>query len=95
MLVDNAKAYAPKGVDFVGISLDEGGAKVLRPFISKYKIDFPIVLPGEGASIADGVSSIPVTVLVDRAGRLAQVYSGMVSEAELKRDLDQLVAEGR
>jgi thiol-disulfide isomerase/thioredoxin len=95
MLVESAKAFAPKGVDFVGVSLDQGGAKVLQPFISKYKIDFPVVLPGEGPSIADGVSSIPVTVLVDRSGRLAQAYAGMVSESELKRDLDLLVAEGR
>ena len=95
MLVDSAKAYAPKGVDFIGVSLDQAAAKVLPPFISKYKIDFPVLLPGDGPSIADGVSSIPVTLLIDRSGRLAQTYTGMVSESELKRDLDQLVAESR
>lgn len=95
MLVESAKAYAPKGVDFVGVSLDQGAAKVLPPFISKYEIGFPVVLPGDGPSIADGVSSIPVTLLIDRSGRLAQTYTGMVSEPELKRDLDLLVAESR
>lgn len=93
MLVQSAHAYAPEGVDFVGVSLDQGGAKVIEPFVAKYKIHFPVLLPGEGPSIADGVTSIPVTVLIDRAGRLAQAYAGMVSEEELKRDLDQLVAE--
>ena len=95
MLVESAKAYAPKGVDFIGVSLDQDAARVLPPFISKYKMDFPVVLPGPGPSIADGVSSIPVTVLIDRSGRLAQVYTGRVSEPELERDLDHLVAEPR
>lgn len=94
-LVENARTYADQGVDFVGVSLDRGAAKVLPPFVAKYQIDFPIVVPGAGPSIADGVSSIPVTLLIDRSGRLAQTYRGMVSESELKRDLDRLVAETR
>lgn len=93
MLVESAAAYRAKGVDFVGVSLDQGGAKVVKPFVAKYKIDFPVLFPSGSPSIADGVSSIPVTLVIDRHGRLAQVYSGMVSEEELTRDLDQLSAE--
>lgn len=93
MLVESAAAYRSKGVDFVGVSLDQGGAKVVKPFVAKYKIDFPVLFPSGGPSIADGVSGIPVTLVIDRQGRLAQTYSGMVSEAELTRDLDQVVAE--
>lgn len=93
MLVETAAAYRSKGVDFVGVSLDQGGAKVVKPFVAKYKIDFPVLFPTAGPSIADGVSGIPVTLVIDRQGRLAQAYSGMVSEEELTRDLDRLVAE--
>lgn len=93
MLVETGQTYASKGVDFIGVSLDQGGAKVLQPFIKQYQIDFPVVLPGDGPSIADGISAIPVTLLIDRSGRVAQVYRGMVSESQLKPDLDHLVAE--
>lgn len=93
MLVETAAAYRAKGVDFVAVSLDRDGAKVVKPFVAKYKIDFPVLFPSGGPSIADGVTSIPVTLVIDRQGRLAQTYSGMVSEQELTRDLDRLAAE--
>ena len=87
MLVATGKAYASREVDFIGVSLDQGGVTVLQPFIQQYQIDFPVVLPGEGPSLADGLSAIPVTVLIDRAGRVAQAYRGSVSESQLKPDL--------
>lgn len=93
MLVKTAKAYRPKGVDFVGVSLDEGGPEVVKPFVERYKMDFPVVFPGAGPSIADGIRGIPFTLVIDHQGRLAQTYSGLVSEAQLTRDLDLLVAE--
>lgn len=92
-LVETINAYQPKGVAALALSLDQGGLDVVRPFAAKYKMNFPVAVPGEGPSIADGVSSIPVTVLIDRSGRIAQTYVGMVRETELKRDLDQLLQE--
>ncbi len=92
-LVETIDTYRPQGVAALALSLDERGAEVVRPFAAKYKMDFPVALPGPGPSVADGVSSIPVTLLIDREGRLAQTYVGMVSESDLKRDLDALLQE--
>lgn len=94
-LAKTIDAYKAKGVDALALSLDQDGPKVVPPFAAKYQMDFPVGYPGEGPSIADGVSSIPVTVLIDRSGRLAQTYVGMVDDAELKHDLDQLLAESK
>lgn len=92
-LVKTMDTYKAKGVDTLALSLDQDAAKVVPPFAAKYKMDFSVAYPGAGPSIADGVSSIPVTVLIDRSGRLAQAYVGMVDEQELQHDLDQLLAE--
>lgn len=92
-LVETIGQYQSKGVDALAISLDESGAKVVAPFVTKYKMSFPVGFPGNSPSVADGVSSIPVTLLIDRSGRLAQTYVGMVNQTELRRDLDALLAE--
>ncbi len=92
-MVDTINAYQPKGVAALALSLDERGADVVRPFAAKYNMSFPVGVAGAAPSIADGVSSIPVTLLIDREGRLAQAYVGMVDESDLRRDLDALLAE--
>ncbi|PTY04279.1 hypothetical protein DB347_20510 [Opitutaceae bacterium EW11] len=92
-LVQTISIYGTKGVAALALSVDEGGADVVRPFAAKYKMSFPVALQGAGPSPADGVSSIPVTLLIDRDGRLARTYVGMVSESQLTRDLDALLQE--
>jgi thiol-disulfide isomerase/thioredoxin len=94
-LVKTVGEYREKGVDSLALSLDQNALKVVPAFVAKYKMDFPVGYPGDGPSIADGVSSIPVTLLIDRSGRLAQTYVGMVDEQQLRHDLDQLLGEPR
>lgn len=92
-LVQTIDTYKAKGVDALALSVDQDPLKVVPAFAKQNKMDFPVGYPGQGPSIADGVSSIPVTVLIDRSGRLAQAWVGMVDEQDLRHALDQLLAE--
>ncbi len=94
-LVKIVDEYRGKGVDSLALSLDQDATEVVPRFAARYKMDFPVGYPGEGPSVADGVSAIPVTLLIDRSGRLARSYVGMVDEEQLRHDLDQLVREPR
>ncbi len=90
-LVHVANELGPRGLDVVGISLDET-KDVVPPFVSSYKIPYPIVM-GEGSPITAGINSIPTTLLIDKQGRIAKRYEGAVSESTLERDITQLLAE--
>jgi peroxiredoxin len=88
-----ATEYAAKGVETVAISVDEGGPDLVRKFVDKYKIPFPVAMAGASNPITSGVTGIPVTLLIDREGNSAVVYVGMISEDTVRRDLNSLLAE--
>ena len=91
-LVRLANEYRGKGAEVVGISLDEDLTAV-REFVAEYHISYPILLPSNAANLTTMIESIPVSLLYDRQGRVAKRYVGAVSEATLRRDVEQLLAE--
>lgn len=87
--------YAALGVQVVGASTDESGdrAKVLQ-FVKETKVNFPIWM---GATAIDmnrfGLgSALPGTVIIGRDGRIAKVISGIVNQADLKLQIDSMLA---
>ena len=87
--------YAALGVQVVGASTDAPAdrAKVLE-FVKETKVNFPI---WTGATTADMVrfglgAALPGTVIVGRDGRVAKVISGIVNQADLKKQIDAMLA---
>jgi thiol-disulfide isomerase/thioredoxin len=86
--------YAALGVQVIGASTDEidDRSKVLQ-FVKENKINFPI---WTGAGTADMLrfglgSALPGTVVVGKDGRIARVISGVVNQADLKKQIDAIV----
>jgi thiol-disulfide isomerase/thioredoxin len=87
--------YGALGVQVVGASTDEitDRNKVLQ-FIKETKVNFPIWI---GATTTDMIrfglgSALPGTVVIDRNGRIAKVISGIVNQADLKKQIDAMLA---
>lgn len=87
--------YAALGVQVVGAAADaaEDRAKVLQ-FVKETKINFPV---WTGATTADMMrfglgAALPGTVIIDRDGKIAKVISGIVVQADLKREIDAMLA---
>jgi peroxiredoxin len=75
------KEYKPKGLEIVGISLDQDGWKPVKPFIERYKITYPIVVgDGELADAYGGIQAIPTTFLVDKKGNLVNRHVGYMNK---------------
>ena len=88
--------YAAWGVQVVAASADtaETQGQVVK-FVREKKLSFPVWL---GATtdhmLAFGLGSeLPGTVIVDRDGTIVARYKGMVKEADLKREIDALLAK--
>jgi thiol-disulfide isomerase/thioredoxin len=87
--------YAPLGVQVVGASADEAEdrAKVLQ-FIKETKINFPVWM---GATTADMMrfglgGALPGTVVISKDGKIAKVISGVVNQADLKKQIETMLA---
>mgnify|MGYP001793262972 CR=1 FL=1 len=66
------KQYADKGLVIVGVSLDEGGAAVVKSFVKKMGINYPVVMGDQKPAAAYGGSQVvPAAVGIDKNGRMA------------------------
>ena len=91
-LVNVYRKYQRRGFTAVGIALDEESPDAVRQFVKKHGIPYPIVVPGD-SGVGSAIEALPTTLLIDKHGRLAQTYSGIVNEARLSRDIERLLAE--
>ncbi len=87
--------YAALGVQVIGASADEpdNRAEVLL-FVKETKINFPVWM---GATTGDMIrfglgTGLPGTVVIGRDGRIAKVISGIVNQADLKKQIDAMLA---
>ena len=87
--------YAALGVQVVGASTDATGDRVkVLQFVKETKVNFPIWL---GATTADMIrfglgGALPGTVVIGREGRIAKVISGVVNQADLRKQIEGMLA---
>ena len=67
-----------KGFAVVGISMDEDGWNVVKPYLVERKVNYRILLGNdEVAQAYGGVDSLPTTFIIDRTGKIASVHVGL------------------
>ena len=76
----------PKGVQFVGIAVDQPDK--VRQFASDLGLNYPALIGGYGAmelskSLGNSIMALPFTVIVDRGGRVAHTQLGPLKEQQL------------
>lgn len=90
MLVEAEKIWGPKGVAFVGASLDDNQTKKNVPdFVKSFQVGFPV---GTGATADDLArlklgNAVPATAFVDADGVVLARVRGELRRAELDERL--------
>lgn len=94
-LMEFERQYKDQGFAVIGVSMDEDGWDVVKPYIERAGVNYRIVLGDDVVSqLYGGVDSLPSTFLIDREGRVANVHIGLTSRAELREDVEKLLAAG-
>lgn len=86
-----------QGVQFVGVSQDEGGLDVVRDFAAEMDVNYPLV-PDPDLDISAGFGGVPVlptTFVLDREGRIRGSTYGALDRAGLLDLLDGLIDTSR
>jgi peroxiredoxin len=85
--------YGEKGFVVVGVSLDEDGWKVLKPFLAELKAPYPMLLGDDATAKRYGIRNLPDTFLIDRQGRVAAAYKeGLVDRDNVEANIKALLA---
>lgn len=92
--VEMQKTYRRQGLAVVGVSLDDDGWKVLRPFLAQARIPYRMALGDDATAKLYRIDSMPDAFLIDRQGRVAAVYrGGIVDRDNLTSNLQSLLAK--
>lgn len=85
--------YAEKGLAILGVSIDEKGAKVVKPFIAKRKFAYPIAIDGgeNPAWQAYRVKGIPAMFLIDQKGQIVKQWLGKPDKKEVEEAVSELL----
>jgi peroxiredoxin len=88
--------YKDQAFAMVGISVDLEGVSVVKSFARKYKINYPILMAdGQVANAYGGITGIPTTFVIDKAGNIRQKYIGYRDKAVFEADIKTLLAEAK
>jgi peroxiredoxin len=89
-----SKKYQVRGLAVLGVSLDDGGWKQIQPALAKLKVTYPIVLGDSKISKSYGMGDfLPVTFLIDRAGKIRAVKEGFGKKEEFESSVEKLLQE--
>lgn len=86
--------YKDEGFMILGVSIDEQGESVVRPFIEKYEVSYPIVI--DDGTIMDKYGptmGIPTTYIINKKGNLEYFAVGALTNKELEPRIKNLLSE--
>ena len=91
-LVSLQDEYGPQGFSVIGVSIDQGGARIVEKMMKKTGINYPVVI-GDGKIGRDfgGVFGVPTSFLVDRSGNVLKRYTGFVSHKTFEEDIKKAI----
>lgn len=97
MLGEATRNYSSEGVSFVGINVRDNEAAALA-FEKRYRSPYPSIADFDGRTLLGlnvyvPASAVPVTLVLDRGGRIAARVLGEIRKATLTALLDTVLAE--
>jgi cytochrome c biogenesis protein CcmG/thiol:disulfide interchange protein DsbE len=92
--VEFQRKFGAKRFAVVGVSLDEGGWDVLKPFLAKSHVPYRMLLGDDATAQRYGIQSMPDTFLIDRQGRVAAAYlADLVDKDNIELNINALLSE--
>ncbi len=87
--------HRDSAANVVSIAIDEQGASIVRPFVEKHGIDYPVLIADTEFFQRYNGTGIPYTLILDASLRIVKIHRGYVSLRSIERDLRRAVAESK
>ncbi len=90
--VDWQKKYGPRGLQIIGISLDDDPALV-RSLYGKLKLNYPVAMGDvKLGDLYGGVLGLPITFLINRHGVIRAEFQGETDLNKIEMQMQPLLS---
>ncbi len=83
--------YKVQGLAVVGVSVDQAGVDIVKTFVKKMGINYPVILADAKIPSLYGIDVLPTTIIIDRTGRIVKQYFGMTPQSEIESEIKPLL----
>jgi cytochrome c biogenesis protein CcmG/thiol:disulfide interchange protein DsbE len=85
--------YRRQGLVSIGVAMDEEGWQAVTPYLKTHPINYRIVLADAIVSQNYRITSLPLTLLIDRKGNIAESFAGVVDKSAWQARIRELLQE--
>jgi len=90
--MDFQRKNKDKGLEVLGVAMDDEGWEVVKPFLSDIGVNYRVVIGNDAtAESYGGVDALPTTFLIDRSGKIAAVHVGLASKKDFEDGIQELL----
>ena len=85
--------YKDKGVKVVGVTLASGDAGEVKPFVSRFKMAYSVLMGNDDQAYELNIMGFPTTYIVNRDGKVYQKYvgAGPAKAQRMEYDIQRLL----
>jgi thiol-disulfide isomerase/thioredoxin len=91
-LVDLQKKYGPRGLQIVGVAMDDASDQEIAAFARKMGVNYMVLKGTEKiGDLYGGIDRLPFTYYIDRSGKVVDQIVGLASESVIEGDINQIL----
>jgi peroxiredoxin len=91
--IDFDTKYRGQGLASIGVSMDDEGWKTVKPYLADHPITYHVVVADADIAKRFHITNLPVTLLIDRDGRIADSHLGVVDKEAWEKKIQALLQE--
>jgi cytochrome c biogenesis protein CcmG/thiol:disulfide interchange protein DsbE len=91
--IEFENTYRSKGLVSIGVAMDEEGWQTVTPYLTDHPINYHIVVADAIVSQKYRIASLPLTLLIDRKGNIAESFAGVVDKSAWEARIRELLQE--
>lgn len=92
-LIDFQKQYGPRGLVVIGVAMDSSVDPV-KKFVTRLEVNYPILLGNQALADQYYVKALPVSVFIDRKGRITDQVPGAATHSFLENEIQLALENG-
>jgi peroxiredoxin len=83
-----------RGFAVLGVSMDKDGWSSVKPYMDEKRVNYPVMIGNDQvAGLFGALQPLPLTLVIDRSGRIAAIHAGLCRKDEYEGDISAVLNE--